>query len=415
MEDLKFESGTFKDPTTGNDRTLRFKPLHDILHINNQPPAVFIGLSKCGKTTICMDLIRKYAPQCSNIYFITNTMESIKEPEIALIPNFMIRRPKQYEDRGGFVGALSDVWKLTMQRFEWYNPEMLTYENLLNMFYPGANLKNRIFNYVMSKNLSDNERNEAFREIVKRVVASKIDTDPTVLTRIPEKYLNFVRGLFSTSQSTLIIIDDCTESIKEAGTSNTKILAGTGSLATKVVLNNLLTEVFNRARHYSCLVCIFLHNFDALEKLKTNVNTFGLLGNVSLEAYYRASTYAPMNKVAKAADDQLHIYKDYKYHFLMTDALNNEIYVTKAQYTSPKVPINFSPKTDFIREAFNKIYTKHALNTKQLLPARPSTPAPPLPPPPPAPVQAPAPPPAVVKPVSNDDHSSSLGGIIDLI
>ena len=69
----------------GKEIVIENKSIKDIFKFG-APPYVICGVTQSGKTTLCLDIIYKYAKECTNVYYITGTQETIRDDTISKIP-----------------------------------------------------------------------------------------------------------------------------------------------------------------------------------------------------------------------------------------------------------------------------------------------------------------------------------------
>jgi hypothetical protein len=98
-----------------------------------EPPYMCVGSTGGGKTTIAIDIIYKFAPQASQIYYISATKDMIGEGAINQIPN-VFRRSPSLED-------LDAIWKEIKSSAEQSKTSTQRLMSMLGKFYDSESVK----------------------------------------------------------------------------------------------------------------------------------------------------------------------------------------------------------------------------------------------------------------------------------
>lgn len=240
-----------------------FKKITDLFSFNNSIPIVGIATSGKGKTTFALDVMRQFAPKARYVYYVTQTSGNlIGRDELQTIPSYFKRDPLEI----GCYECLSGIWHDIVARAEGVNASKHL-KPVLSTLFPGFNVFDEVSRYTSSLNMGDVERGMVQMEIISRLIIDKVNTKPELLDCIQtDEERNVINGMISGSVNSLLILDDVSSILKSVRTDKQKVAAPNGTIKTKKeAMNELLKDIFTRARHYSCLIIMFVHDLSVFE------------------------------------------------------------------------------------------------------------------------------------------------------
>lgn len=319
----------------GKTKILEKKPFDEIFKFYS-PPILIIGSSGCGKTTICIDLIYKFGSDCSNIYYITATKESIADNTIAAIPKIFRRKPT--------FDSISKVWEEIKLANETRNVDPEIIYRIIRLIYGDEfadDLKNKL-------------KNETdlcfFFEVTGRLIIEGVK-EMDDLSKFTTKELAVINSFISKPNKTILILDDMTTELQSMSVSKNKVSYNGSFLSIKEAFNCLLTDILTRARHYNVMVCIFVHNIDfGIDK--SLISNIILLGdNVAQKVLNAKSFHDNAKAIIRSCSDKVFIHKHY---FLYINIADNTFCCSKADLHEGE-RLKLSQENEKLLEGWTKI------------------------------------------------------------
>lgn len=301
-----------------------------------------IGSSNSGKTTLATDIIFTFAKECSNIYYMTATSDSIGSASFSNIPKAFRREPN--------IENLINIWTEIKNAFSTIRIDNTTLLNLISTAYGNATGSNIIIEINKKKeeiiekqtkyytekgyNKQDifNRANDDANAFVYNVVFSIIHDYITANGDgvFSTKDMSLIRSFYSTRPKTLLVLDDLTSQIDAMSKSNKKVKFEGKLLKEKEALNTVLLDILNTSRHFNCLVIIFLHTPDIFSD-KSMFNHVIMMNSAAAEKIINAKTIPESTrKIIRFTKD--YVFNDFPYYFLYVNSINcKNICVGKAE------------------------------------------------------------------------------------
>ena len=322
----------------GEQINFEFKPIIDIFK-DTDSPYLAVGMTAGGKTTMCIDIIHKYASKAAKIYYISSTKSMIGDSAIDTIPN-LFRRSPTFEN-------LYNIWKEIKEGAE---QNAITTEDmiaLMSVIYPQNETKRiiNIYNNHMRtidadlhskhKNVPPNKINEVVAhekelisvEVLTRLILSGVNLYGD--TRLNQKQQNIIKTLLSTEQKTILLIDDVTSELTNLKTSNQKVMFATDGEETLMpiskAMNLLLIDICTKARRYDVLLILFVHQWTTID-VKSTIKNFIVIDKQSVDSLRMIKSITDKTKsLIRAGGNK--IFWRYPYHVLVIK--DNTIFTTK--------------------------------------------------------------------------------------
>ena len=344
----------------GKHQLLEKKPFEDIFKFYS-PPSIIVGSSGCGKTTICLDLIFKFGYDCSNIYYITATKESMTDNTISAIPKIFRRKPT--------FETISKVWEEIKLANETREVDPDSIYKIIQIIY-GQEFTESLKEKMEAKRmeiLKDNQKiwknNQSnhveddslcfFYEVVGRLIieGAKQMKD---LSEFTVKELSVINSFISKPNKTILILDDMTTELQSMSVSKNKVNYNGSFLSVKEAFNCLITDILTRARHYNVMVCIFVHNIDfGIDK--SLISNIILLGDNVAQKILNAKSFSDDAKaIIRATKDHVFNNPNLKHYFLSVNLANNTFCCSIADlHTGEKLKL--TPENVKLIEGYKKI------------------------------------------------------------
>lgn len=352
---------------SGKEIVMEAKPLDRIFRFN-EPAYLIFGSSGAGKSTIAMDLLHTFAGQCSNIYYMTSTTESMQDSSISVIPKCFRRDPN--------IENLINVWEEIKSFTSTINVNDAQLFQLIKTAYKN-DANNMIIDIQQRKASILKEQIEFYKEHGKDVMtASKLGQNDatafmyeTVIAIINDYIKNNGDDVFSneemtlvrsfhskTTPRTLLILDDITGQLEAMSKSNTKVLYEGKLQREKDAISAIFTDMLTRCRHYNALVCIFLHTTVPCISDKSLLVNVVFMNEGAIDKVSGARTMPETTKnIMKVAKEYV-FNSGYKYYFLYINS--NEVEKTcvgKASLHDITEPLKLDALNRNYREAYEKI------------------------------------------------------------
>ena len=314
-----------------------FTPIKDLFTFKAQPPIVVLGPTKGGKTVIALDVMYQFARQAHYVYYVSETAPSIMDPKMSIIPSYFMRKPKE----GDCYGCVSRIWKDITSRGEAMKAEEQNLKPIFAALFPGEDIFARLAKHIEHLGLKGAEASATSSEIIARLIIDKVNSNPAVLQGFNQDQVNLINSMMSTSIKTLLIFDDVTSILRKAQQETGRVTVGTSVMKKGEAMKNLLEDMFTRARHYNCIILMFVHKLDAFDsKLITAMSNFIFLNaNAALPI---VGLRRMDNKYIKDVIETTKVFnKDmYPWHVLFCDVQNRRLAVTCAEMHDDKIPIH---------------------------------------------------------------------------
>ena len=346
---------------------LEFKPISEIFR-DDEAPYLAVGQTEGGKTTMCVDIIHKYASKATNIYYVSSTQSMVGDSAIQTIPNLFKLSPT-FEN-------LNNIWKEIKEKSEHsaITPESMI--QLLPNIYPQPDVKNilGVYNNKMReidaelhakhKNLPPQKINETVSnekdlisiEVLTRLILSGINTYGT--NGLDKKQMDIINALLSTEPKTILLIDDVTSELNKMKTMTDKVMFGTDGQESLMKIDKafelLLIDIFTKARRYNVLMVLFVHTWNTIN-VKNTVKNFILIDRPAVDGIKMLKTVGSdrSKKLIREAADK--VFGKYPYHVLVVK--NNEtVCVTKADLNTGNT-LKLDRLNQNLLNAYNSIVT----------------------------------------------------------
>ena len=327
----------------GEEAILEKRKITDIFKFNKQP-YICTAMSGGGKTTLAIDLIYTFAKECSNVYYITATKESMIDDSISLIPKAFRREPT-YEN-------MQHVWDEITNRFDAFNakPEKIT-ELIVKIY--GEKTAEKINDEIEKQKAIIMKRNSKMykeagkpREIIPQLVSDDILAFTYELKRrvilfaykefqnldekLTEEQTAIVNSFVSKPTKSLLILDDITSEFERLKTDNNKVLVNDSWLSKSKAFQALLTDILTKGRHYNCIVVFFVHTIAVFDS-KEMIDRIVMFDSSSVQKLNGLKSLEKKTKdLLLTAGNKLFSNGDYKHMFLYYSRSENDICVGKA-------------------------------------------------------------------------------------
>lgn len=321
----------------GKEHVLRKLPINEIFKFGGKP-YIILGTMGAGKTTLAIDIIHSQGKHASKIYYFCATKEALGENGITTIPKLFRREPtfENINNAWQEIKSASSATKKTP-------PELKIFMSKIYPKYDCGVILNGLENYEnkLRKDLDETyKKNDDKRKIkiaedveswyvesLTRLILDGVNKHGTV--KLDDEDMIFLNVLVSTSQQTILILDDITGELNSLRSDNTKIMYEGNKLSRSKAYESLLIDILTKARRFSTITCVFLHDIQIIDNknLMQNfvlfdenvVNTLGRLGTIN----------ATVKKLANSACDAIFKGK-YPHYFAAVLELGDTVCVGKA-------------------------------------------------------------------------------------
>lgn len=321
-------------PDTGKEITLEAKKIREIFRFN-QPAYLIFGSSGAGKSTIATDLIYTFSEECTNIYYITATTESLIDKSIAGIPKCFRREPT--------LSTIMNTWEEIKNTYETVKISEDRLFQLIKSAY-GDKASDMITEIQQETTKILREQTAHYKSVSKDVgkAANAAQRDAyaflyeAVIAIIDDYIKREGDGIFSndemsliksfyskTRPKTLYILDDITGQLEEMSKSNNKMIYEGKPQKEKDIIHAIFTDILTRCRHYNAIVCIFLHSTVSCLTDKSLITNVICMNEGAIDKICNARTMPETTKsIMKIAKDYV-FNGGYKYYFLYINS--NEV------------------------------------------------------------------------------------------
>lgn len=352
----------------GEEKRIEKKDLTDIFKFNTTP-YIAMALSGGGKTTLAIDLIYTFAKECTNVYYITATKETLADDSISLIPKAFRREPT-YEN-------IQNVWNEIVSQIDAANaaPEKLTEiiiklygEETAKLINDKIEEQKNIINERntkmyksagMSKDLIiENVKNDLLAfvyEIKRRIILFAFNDFPNIDEKLTVEQTTIINALVSERPKTLLIMDDITSELEKLKHDTNKVYIKDNWLSKSKAFHGLLNDILTRARHYNCIVVFFVHTIDIFDE-KDRLDRLLIFDNSVAQKILNMRSFASkMRLTIGTAGEKLFGNPDYKHMFLSYVRSENSICVGKAKLHNSIDKLEISPSSEKFIELYNNI------------------------------------------------------------
>ena len=349
-----------------DEKTLEKKSLKDIFRFSTTP-YICVAMSGRGKTTLAIDLIYTFANQCSNVYYITSTKESIMDDSISLIPKAFRREPT--------LENIMNVWDEIVAKNESMNAASEKINEIIIKMYGEAVTKqlNRYIDeqkqVIIERNTrmyrSKGIRHEDIQNYVKndvlafvyetkrRVVIYGITDCPNINEKLSQEQTDIVNAFVSKPSKTLLILDDITSELNRIKTDSNKILYKDNYISKAKAFQAVMTDILTKARHYNCIVVFFVHTIDIFEQ-RDNIDRLIMFDTSAAQKINNIRTFTPsMRKLINIASDKL-FNGSFDHYFLSYWREGDQICVGKASLHNGE-KIDLSEASEKFLELYNMV------------------------------------------------------------
>ena len=317
--------------------TVPFTPIKDLFTFKAQAPIVVLGPTKGGKTVIALDVMYQFARQAHYVYYVSETAPSILDQKMSIVPSYFVRKPEE----GDYYGCVARIWNDITSRGEAMKAEEQNLKPIFATLFPGEDIFARLKKHIEREGLKGAEASAAISEIIARLILDKVKQNPTVLNSFNQEQLNIVNSMTSTSIKSLLIFDDVTSILQKAQQEKGLVTVGKSSIRKGEAMKNMLEDMFTRARHYNCIILMFIHQLSAIDaKLYPTMSNFIFL---NYNAALPLTRLQRMDcKYIKEIADKTKVFDKalYPWHVLFCDVQNRRMAVTCAEMHSDQIPIH---------------------------------------------------------------------------
>ena len=352
----------------GKQISLEQKSVTEIFQFGTQP-YIIVGTSGGGKTTLCLDLIYKLGKECTNIYYVTATKDTMKDDSISQIPR-AYRRTPTFEN-------LDNIWREVRRSYDAYSPND---DTLKKVFVEVCKLANRNSADILTKlntrrtqimsaqqeyyrsqkiQQSDcmkmaNDDSKAFYvdTLSKLIVSFSGDIDQSRLSSTSNAILN---ALVSTPPKTLLILDDVSSEMSSLKSTQRKVQFNGTLQKISDAYKNLLLDILTKGRHFNAIICLFLHTIDLVPD-KSLINNLIIMTNGACQKVCIAKTFSDETKNILQAVAPVVFTPDHKYCFFHINQLEGNVGVCRADLHYGE-KLELSPMNQAYVSAVDNIYS----------------------------------------------------------
>ena len=319
---------------------LEQKPIEGIFRFNTQP-YIIVGVSGCGKTTLCLDIMYKFAEKCTSIYYITSTKESIKDDTINQIP-IAFRRKPTFENINAIWQEIIDAHdaaeanesklnrilvllcgqeeaQTLLKRLEERRQQIQSERKAIYLS------RNNDINEAIEK--SKNDSKAFYIDTLSKLILDRAATNGTGKLSIED--MNILSSLVSPYPKVLLLMDDVSAELNDLKTKSNKVMYKGQPTKISEAYKNVLMDILTRGRHYGVLVCLFLHTIDLIPD-KSLINNLIILNKEASKKVRNARSFPDEMKDTLDAVVPIVFTPDHKYCFFSISQLDGEIAVGKA-------------------------------------------------------------------------------------
>lgn len=318
---------------------LEQKSIEEVFKFNSQP-YIIVGLSGCGKTTLCLDLVYKFSEQCTSIYYVTSTKESIKDDSINQIPRAFRRKPT--------FDNIYAIWQEIMETHDAAeaNESKLTRilvllcgqdeaQNILKRLEDRRQAIQIERKALYVKTCSDNDAIEKAKNDSKAFyidTLSKLILDRAMTRgtkRLSTDDMNVLSSLVSPYPKVLLLMDDVSAELNDLKSKTSKVMYNGQPTKISEAYKNVLMDILTRGRHYGALVCLFLHTIELIPD-KSLINNLIILNKEASKKVRMARSFPDEMKDTLDAVAPIVFTPEHKFCFFSISQLTGEVGVGRA-------------------------------------------------------------------------------------
>lgn len=329
-------------PVKDKTISLEQKTVSEIFQFNTQP-YVIVGTSGGGKTTLCLDIIYKFGKDCTNIYYVTATQDSMKDDSISQIPRAYRRTPT--------FDNLNNIWKEVRRAYDAYAPNDDTLKRTFVEICKRANRNSTdILTKLTAKRSQIMQERQAFYKtkkinptdamkmanddakaffvdtLAKLIVSFAENIDQSRLDNQSSAILN---ALVSVPPKTLLLLDDVSSELNTLKTMSKKVQYNGNLTRISEAYKSLLLDILTKARHFNLITCMFLHTIDLIPD-KSLVNNIIIMTKEACQKVCNAKTFTDETKSILQAIIPIVFTPDHKYCFFHINQMDGNMGVCKA-------------------------------------------------------------------------------------
>ena len=251
----------------------------------DEAPYVIVANSGCGKTTLCMDILHKFAPECTSIYYVTATEESVRDDSIRQVPVAFRRKPT--------FESLYALWQEISATQAAAEPKEETLTSILFRLCGQSEGQMLLKKLTDKRNQISSERktfylshgddnNDAIKKSENDSKAFFIDTLSKLLldrattrgtSKLTTDDMTVLSALVSPYPKTLLMLDDVSSELNELSTQSKKVVYKGQPTKVSDAYKSLLMDILTRGRHMNAIICLFVHTIDLIQNK-------GLINNI---------------------------------------------------------------------------------------------------------------------------------------
>ena len=331
--------------------TLEQRPIEEIFKFNSQP-YIIVGISGCGKTTLCLDIVYKFSEQCTSIYYVTSTKESIKDDTINQVPRAFRRKPS-FENIYG-------IWQEIIETHEAANANESKLSRILVLLC-GQESAQQILRRLdekrqqilqtqksiyISRSMNENEAMECAKNDSKAFyidTLSKLILDFASIkgtNKLSFEDMNILSSLVSPYPKVLLLMDDVSAELNDLKSKTSKVIYNGQPTKIADAYKNVIMDILTRGRHYGVLVCLFLHTIELIPD-KSLVNNLIILNKEASKKVQNARSFPDEMKEVLNAVVPVLFTPNYKYCFLYISQLDGDVCVGRADlHYGEEIPLS---------------------------------------------------------------------------
>lgn len=319
---------------------LEQKSIEEIFKFDSQP-YIIVGVSGCGKTTLCLDIMYKFAEKCTSIYYVTSTKESIKDDTINQIP-IAFRRKPTFENLNAIWQEIMDAHDAAEANESKLNKILVLLcgqeeaQSLLKRLEDRRQqIQSERKTFYVSQGNDDNEALEKSKndskafyiDTLSKLILDRASTKGTGKLSIED--MNILSSLVSPYPKVLLLMDDVSAELNDLKTKSGKVIYKGQPTKISEAYKNILMDILTRGRHYGVLVCLFLHTIDLIPD-KSLINNLIILNKEASKKVRNARSFPDEMKDILDAVVPIVFTPEHKFCFFSISQLDGDIGVGKA-------------------------------------------------------------------------------------
>ena len=353
---------TIKNEETGTSRLIPFKKIKDIFTFNDAP-YLAVGSSGNGKTTIAVDLIAQFGKEASKVYYVSGTEESVGDGSINKIPK-CFKRPCNFY-------TLRSIWEETKFNDKYSNSSESTLKELLGKVFSKTEMEK--ITKLYESHLSTFKQQtpppsstdiDIFKtEILTQTILAGLNNKTISDLNLSNEDLQALNVLVSKRQKTILILDDVTSELDHLKSNPEKVFFNGSKIKIYQAFQSLLIDIFTKARHFNMVVVLFVHNWSVID-VKSCLKNYIVL---DINACDQINSFRTISAKVRKEFQELgkKLYSNYKYHFIVSKNLGDEIYISKADLHEND-EIEFDETNEEYIKLYNNVLSNNTNNIRSL-------------------------------------------------